>query len=108
MTKTRSGIIYIAGLLTGMTIINIVNIIGYCRHGLPGGEVVMLLMIPPAAVRGGASSGRSADSPRPINVAIARGIRTAWTSQAKPCITSTAAIRYNLLIMIVRGNKAPP
>ena len=39
MTKTRSGIIYIAGLLTGMTIINIVNIIGYCRHGLPAARL---------------------------------------------------------------------
>lgn len=43
---TRSGLVFAGGLLAGMAVVNIVNIMGYCRHGLPGGEVVMLLMMP--------------------------------------------------------------
>lgn len=43
---TRSGLVFAGGLLAGVMVINLVNIMGYCRHGLPGGEAVMLLMIP--------------------------------------------------------------
>lgn len=43
---TRSGLIFAGGSLAGVTVINLVNIMGYCRHGLPGGEAVMLMMIP--------------------------------------------------------------
>ena len=71
---TRSGLVFAGGLLAGMLVVNIVNIIGYWHGGMPGGEIVGLLMIPCCCMQG-ASSGRSASSPRPIREAIARGIR---------------------------------
>lgn len=46
MTKTRAGLIYITGLLTGVAVINIINIMGYCHHGIPGGELIMIILMP--------------------------------------------------------------
>ena len=43
---TRSGLVFAGGLLAGMLVVNIVNIIGYWHGGMPGGEIVGLLMIP--------------------------------------------------------------
>ena len=43
---TRSGPVFAGGLLAGMLVVNIVNIIGYWHGGMPGGEIVGLLMIP--------------------------------------------------------------
>ena len=88
-------LVFAGGLLAGMLVVNIVNIIGYWHGGMPGGEIVGLLMIP-LLLYAGSIIGQERKQPKTYQ----RGYRKGYQ------VASSAL--YPLLIMIVRGNKAPP
>lgn len=92
---TRSGLVFAGGLLAGMLVVNIVNIIGYWHGGMPGGEIVGLLMIP-LLLYAGCIIGQERKQPKTYQRGYRKGYQVA---SSRP---------ISLLIMIVRGNKAPP
>lgn len=80
---TRSGLVFAGGLLAGMAVINIVNIMGHGRHGLPGGEAVMLLMIPLLLYAGGII-GQERRQPKTYQRGYRKGYQAASDRLAQP------------------------
>ena len=66
-----------------MTVINLVNIMGYCRHGLPGGEVVMLLMIP-LLLYAGSIIGQERKQPKTYQRGYRKGYQVASSRPISP------------------------
>lgn len=83
MTKTRAGLIYITGLLTGMAVITIVNIIGFCRHGLPGGELILLALIP-LLLYAGCVIGQEIKQPQTYHRGYRKGYQAASSQAESP------------------------
>lgn len=80
---TRSGLVFAGGLLAGMAVINLVNIMGYCRHGLTGGEAVMLLMIP-LLLYAGCIIGQERKQPKTYQRGYRKGYQAASSRPISP------------------------
>lgn len=80
---TRSGLVFAGGLLAGMLVVNIVNIIGYWHGGMPGGEIVGLLMIP-LLLYAGCIIGQERKQPKTYQRGYRKGYQVASSRPISP------------------------
>lgn len=80
---TRSGLVFAGGLLAGMLVVNIVNIIGYWHGGMPGGEIVGLLMIP-LLMYAGCIIGQERKQPKTYQRGYRKGYQEASSHSISP------------------------
>ena len=81
MDTIRAG--FAGGLLAGMLVVNIVNIIGYWHGGMPGGEIVGLLMIP-LLLYAGSIIGQERKQPKTYQRGYRKGYQVASSRPISP------------------------